>query len=613
MGNVLLSLPDEILRLEKRPTKELSQDEKFTILRAEAMGNVLPGELPMDLFVKRMHCLQSPFYLATEVIDKYYKEQFEPIHREAMDDVMGPYIRGEKFKIEGEEYDPKLILGLIVLFSRDTFKSSMAWMMLLYGYLHWKLVQKIDVRGMYVHQVQKKAIKRGGNIRYHARNNDLFRELFPEFKGPPGEWDTKEEWSWPNFEAGSAGESSFTAYGETSDKTGGHYTIRIVDDWETDSLRTTQARVDNYETFQGMEPLEDSTHGVSPYLILGTTYSYDGTHQRLLQDGGYAVWQIPAHKGSPKAVFDLCSLDPRSETGRKGIRDGIKRLEETRSGDLNFPKRLPWDKLYKKARGQGPHVYNTQMLINPVPEGEQRFDIKALESGWVDEIPGPEDMWLYIRCDPAISEKRSADESAYVVGGVSWDGTRWIIDGWIGREKQPTELVKIGYNLAYKWIGRGYSVQSIGFEAVQYQAGLVHISRYGIPERQPAYKGESVPMLTKPCNVVAITRSSNTSKHERLISMDGPISRRELKFWKECKIAEKVMNQFKKYPFDRYDALDATHDLWIKTRTPPRGVSDDLPELHPELLAILRRCGKLQDTDGPVLRGTSNTINLVNW
>ncbi len=600
-----------IVKLDEKPEADLTLGEIELLVQAGAHGGMRPGELSIEDGVERLKILDSPFHMATQMVDSYYEREFEYQHQVAMDEVMGPYIRGEDFKIEDTWYDPEMVLGLLCLFSRDTFKSSMAWMMLLYGYLHYKLVLKKDARAMYVHQVQKKAIKRGDNIRNCARNNRKFRRLFPEFHPPAGEWDTKEEWSWPNYKALSSGESSFIAYGETSDKTGGHYNLRVVDDWESESLKTAQARMDNFDLFGGMEPLEDSTEGFSPYLIPGTTYAYDGTHQRLLMDGGYATWVIPAFKGSPKKIFDMCAEDPRTKSGKRRIEEGIKLLENTRQGDLNFPKRLPWRSLYKKARGQGPQTFNCQMLINPVPAGEQRFNTRALESGWIDKIPLPEEMWLYLRCDPAISEKKSADESAYVMGGVTWDGKRVIVDGWIGREKQPTELIKIGFDLVDKWQQKGYTVRSLGYEAVQYQAALANMGRYGIPAHEPKFDGELVPMRLSPCKIVAIHRSSEMSKPERIISMDGPICRRELKFWKSCRIAEKVMNQFLRYPFDKFDALDATHDLWVKTRCPPRTVDPETKYVIPkEIQAIL---DNYHSGDDPVTKGTSNTIKLENW
>jgi hypothetical protein len=300
-----------------------------------------------------------------------------------------------------------------------------------------------------------------------------------------------------------------------------------------------------------MDPLKDRTVGYSPYMIAGTTYFFDGTHERLIRDGGYLVWKIPAHTGSPKAIFDLCAENPREKAGAKRIEAGLKKLEAERHDDLNFPNRLSWRELYLNARAQGPQIYNGQMLVNPVPEGETRFDPDALDEVWIDELPGPEEMWIYIRCDPAISKKKSADMTAYVVGGIVWNSMRISLDGWVGRENRPTKIVGTGFDLARKWQARGYSVKSIGYESVAYQEALAQIARYGIPERDAAYHGETVPIQMKPCPVVSIPRPSDVRKQERIISMDGPVTRREFKIWKRNPIGRRQYEQMQRFPYDK--------------------------------------------------------------
>ena len=587
--------------------KALDDSDLLAFIDGERQGKVREGDLGIHVDTARSRALDSPSYLATQIIDPYYQRHFEHIHYQALDEAIAPYLLGQTVSFNGESHDPKDYLGFLILFSRFTFKSSMAWIALLWCFLHWKIRLGVDARAMYVHQVQKKAIQRGENIRNVARTNHKFRECFPEFAAPKGEWDQRDAWSWPNYASKSAGEPSFTAYGETSEKTGGHYSPRIVDDWETEGLKTTESREQNYHSFLGMDPLIDDTQGFCPYLIPGTTYNWDGTHERLVRDGGYLVWKVPAHAGSPKAIFDLCTLDPRVPEQKRKIRSGIRKLEKERSADLNFPKRLGWEQLYMRARGQGRLIYPGQMLLNPTPEGEQRFDHDALDESWVMDPPSQTECWGYIRCDPAISKKKSADETAIVLGLVHWTGVRTLVDGWVGREKQPNEIVRKCYGLARKWQERGYCIKTIGFESVAYQEALANLARYGVPERKPVHQGESVPMLVKPCQVVSIHRSSDMSKPERLLSMDGPISRRELKFWKKCGIAERAIMQLKHYPMGKDDILDAMHDLWIKTRTPPREVEPDLPPFPKWVM------DELTNNDAPALVGTHGSAKLMNW
>ena len=152
-------------------------------------------------------------------------------------------------------------------------------------------------------------------------------------------------------------------------------------------------------------------------------------------------------------------------------------------------------------------------------------------------------------------------------------------------------------------------VKSIGYESVQYQEALAQIARQGIPVRDPKFHGEKVTMLTKPCMITSIKRPPDMKKHERIVSMDGPISRREVKFHTKAPFVQRVFNQFANYPFDKDDILDAFHDLWVSTTEPPRPITNVEPEMDRDLARILSQASK----DGSTLVGTNNVIELASW
>jgi hypothetical protein len=245
-----------------------------------------------------------------------------------------------------------------------------------------------------------------------------------------------------------------------------------------------------------------------------------------------------------------------------------------------------------------------------MPEGEQRFDLDALAESWVDEVPGPGEMWLYVRCDPAISVKRDRDETAIHVAGVDWRGWRWFVDGWAGREKRPTEIVRKMFGFARRWLALGYRVQNIGIEAVQYQEALAELCRIGVPEREAWAHGELVPVLKSPCAVRSITRSPDMRKQERILEMDGPVSRREVRVLRSNPVGERFMAQLRNFPFDRDDLLDAAHDMWEGVLVPPRAM---VPEARAHRIFrkyLSRRLGRAEE---PRLEGTANEAKLAAW
>lgn len=605
--------------------RKLSDADLLKGLFEFAGANPAMGQLPLEVETLRQNGLDSPFCMATEIIDPaFYKKNFSRRHQMMMDEVLAPWCLGETVKLDGVSYDPRDYTGLLFIWSRSTYKSTMMRLLSIWYALYMKLRKKHDARQAFIHQVISKAYQHSESIREIARNCKLWRECYQEFapRVDIKDWDQIKEWRWPNYTSYSATEYSFTFYGETSSKTGGHYDIRWVDDWVTEDSVTNPEQLDQSERrFRGMDNLRDRTKEYNPWIAGGTPYHFHDAYARLERSGGWLVHKVPAHIGSAKAVFDLCGLDDRSESGRKRIESGIKKLERERAKDLNFPKLLSWRELYRSARAQradhegglgGSHAeYNCQLLLSPVPEGEQRFAMEDLDAAWVDTIPDPSEMVLFIRCDPAISEKKKNDEVAINVGGVDWRGHRYYIDGWIGREKRPTEQVRKMFRFARAWEARHYKVVNIGIEAVAYQEALAQLCRDGVPSRDTEFDGEMVAVLKPPAPIVSITRSSDMRKEERILQMTGPMERHEVHIYTQNPIGRKLYDEHKQFPYGTKNGLDTCHDMWIKARPPARQFAADLRRMDPAFKKLWERT-KMKQGDGRLV-GTSHTTRLERW
>lgn len=614
--------PEQIAEAEK-----LSDADLLKAIFELTGANPALGQLPLELDILRNAALDSPFALATEIIDPaFYKKNFSERHRLFMDEALAPWVLGETVKIEGVSYDPKDYTGLLGLWSRSTYKSTMLRLLTQWYSLYAKIRLKEDARIAFTHQVISKALQHSEAIREVARMCKKWRECFPEFapRVDIKDWDQIKEWRWPNFTSYSATEYSYTFYGESSSKTGGHYNLRVVDDWVTEESVTNEEQLNQSERrFKAMDNLRDRTRAYNPQIVAGTTYHFHDTYARLERTGGWLVYKVPAHEGSPKAIFDLCALDDRTETGRKKIASGLKALEKDRAKDLNFPALLPWRELYRTAKatkadgeglGGGYHEYNTQMLLNPVPEGEQRFQTDDLDAAWISELPAPSEMSLFIRCDPAISEKKSSDEVAINLGGVDWRGHRYYIDGWIGREKRPTEQVRKIFRLAKKWQKFGYKVVNIGIESVAYQEALAQLCRDGVPSRDTEFDGESVPILKPPAPIISITRSADMRKDERLLQMTGPMERHEIHIWTENPIGRKLYDEHRQFPYGTKNGLDTCHDFWIKARPPAKSLIPDGRRMDPAFKKLMERVMmESRAGENPRIVGTSQTSSLERW
>ncbi len=597
---------------------KLSNDELARLYRDQLQGDSDKGELPFDVAGRRERALDSPFYMASKVIDPFYERHFEYRHQQLLDDVLAPWIIGETVRIDGINYEPGEYIGLIVLWPRSTYKSSCARLICTWAYPYFRIRMKEDLTLMYTHQVQGKAIDHGEGIRAMARFNESWQETFPEFKVEAGkkDWDRMDAWRWPGFDPRlrQVGLHSFVAYGESSSKIGGHYKLRMVDDWETDESVTSSEMIANSERkFRQFDNLKIRGRKHNPWIVMGTYYHWDGPYRRLEKGGGWLSWRIPGHLGSSKAIFDLVGIDTTDPEGHAKVQAGIRKLELTRKADLTFPKLLPWRELYMAALGQrsdddgemqgGFYQYSCQILLNPLAEGMSRFSTEALEKSWVDELPSPQEMWLFIRIDPALSQKKGASKTAIVLGGVRWDGHRFLIRSWLGQEPRPTETLRRAFKWHDEWSTKGYQVMNIGIEAVAFQTTMVTQARDGIVWD---FNEDGTANLRKaPCQMVRITRPA-VRKTERILEMDGPVSRGELHFWTRDPVNKRVHRQFCHFPFDEDDGLDATHDLWVKTSMPPKPLGKAKAErMTPE--EILEALGMSDTNRGRVTDMTGRT------
>lgn len=582
--------------------RKLSDEQLLKLLVEEVSGGSDAHEFPLEVALRRERVIESPSALAVEILDPiFYKAQFEPRHYKLLDEVLAPWALGASVNLEGVTYDPTQYTGLLVLWPRGTLKSTLLRIFAQWLSIHRKLRLGEDARIMFCHQVLSKALEHSDAIRECARINKLWRQTLPEFSPPASQkdWDKIQFWRWPNWATTGATEFSFTLYGESSSKTGGHYTDRLIDDWETEESVTSPPMLDQSERrFKAMDNLRDRQRPYNPWIAVGTPYHFRGTYARLEKTGGWLVYKVPAHFGSPKAIFDLVGLDPRDKSDAAKIEKGLVELETKRAADINFPKSLSWRELYRSARSQkaeteglggGFNEYNCQLLLNPVPEAEQRFANGDMDAAWVDQIPSPQEMWVYLRCDPAISKKKTADEFVAGVIGVDWRGHRWYLDGWAGREKKPTEQVRKMFRLALSWKFRGYQVKNIGVESVAYQEALAELCRGGVPAREAEVDGEQITIMKSPCPVVSIERSGDMHKTERILQMSGPVERREVHIWKRNPIGRRLYDQHIQFPFGPDDILDTCRDGWEKTQKPPRPIGPDgIKPLHKDLQAILK-------------------------
>lgn len=142
-------------------------------------------------------------------------------------------------------------------------------------------------------------------------------------------------------------------------------------------------------------------------------------------------------------------------------------------------------------------------------------------------------------CDPAISKKKTACDTAIVVAGRrASDGALWFLDEWGGVGKTPREIMDQFFEFHLKW-----NTTHNGFEAVQYQAALAPLLREEMARRQLFF------------HLTPIQQGSEDRKHARITGMLSP--RYSNGYLRHLRPLAKLEGQLADWPNGKIDYPDA--------------------------------------------------------
>lgn len=206
---------------------------------------------------------------------------------------------------------------------------------------------------------------------------------------------------------------------------------------------------------------------------------------------------------------------------------------------------------------------NCQYLNDPRDPDQSSFDRKWLhfwswDSGRIlprgAQAPIPLEMLrVFMRVDPAISERPGAARSAIVVDAVAPDGRIFLLEAWAKR-CQPFEMIDKIFDLASY-----YTIDSIAIEAVAYQRIL-----------KPVIEAESL-RRGKWLNIINVRPDSREKKENRIRGALQPYLERGL-YWVREDMAD-WLEEYDTFPNGKtLDLVDATaygpHQWFIPDETP---------------------------------------------
>jgi hypothetical protein len=173
---------------------------------------------------------------------------------------------------------------------------------------------------------------------------------------------------------------------------------------------------------------------------------------------------------------------------------------------------------YNTARGDKTAAFRQEFFIFAQPE------------------PADGELQVAVYCDPAISERASADEAVIMAVGMSKKGIIFALDGWSKRGAAPREIVDKFFEFSKSWKAVRH-----GIESQQYQAALIHLTREEMFRKKHYFEIE------------AVTHSAGSKKMERIKGILQP--RFASGYVRLAKIFPELQVQLLDFP-------NAKHDDW---------------------------------------------------
>lgn len=343
----------------------------------------------------------------------------------------------------------------------------------------------------------------------HFVGNDLLIELFGEFYNHEL-WNAREieilqrhDPKNKNSPGASSRDStpSVACVGAKGSIAGAHFDIEFSDDLidKTNSNSTT-TRDEFTEWYNGtFTPMLDPPDPDIPFRgerhRVGTRYHY------LDQYGTWIKQAREAHQaGVPDShrmwIEVIPAIDYRDTSHDPLVGKGLGVYTGKGTGKSPWPKRWPIKELNKRKSEIGRIAFEAQYLNDIDSMNGEIFSYENFQEIDVNEVEKLyPSMTFYIGVDLAISEKKTADDSAFVVIGVVGRGSNskvYVVETKNGKMRfnAQTELIK---KLHDKWNGIGAGVKKIGIETVAYQQAQFQ----NLEDRYPAIKKKLKRVLRK--------------------------------------------------------------------------------------------------------------------
>lgn len=335
-----------------------------------------------------------------------------------------------------KEWERKLILA-----PRGHLKSTLCTVY----YALWRIIKNPNVRILIANYKSSLAQALLYQIRNEMLRNELFglhyKHLVPNMK--------EVKWNESQITVARTGnpkEATIEIAGVGTEITGRHYDVIICDDVVGPENITTKEQLD--KVLQWYNQLEFLLDPGGTQVLVGTRWHFDDLYGFIQEN-----------------------LVPPFEVYKRGV--------WTPEGEPIWPEKFSKERILNlKARvekdpKQGPAFFVSQYLNEVIDESTAVFKREHKKTFKMEDLPT--ELCVTMTVDPAISDKESADYTAFTVRAVDFSGNWYLLEAFAMRGMTPMDLIEKIFDMYLGWRARGFQFDAIGIEYVAYQKALQFI------------------------------------------------------------------------------------------------------------------------------------------
>jgi len=338
------------------------------------------------------------------------------------------------------------IQNKLIALPRSFLKSTLACIKLPI----WMAINNPNVRVLIACNIIDNAMNHLRSIKHIFERNSLFRHLYPEIIPDI----RKVQWSDHSVtvrRTGGYGEATFTAAGVGVNVVGTHYDVIIMDDILTakkddvtgDELAPSQLDIDRAIGWYKLAISLFDTPSKGLTFYIGTRWAVHDVIDHIL-------------KFDPTFVPYIQNVYKKDSAGKDVFSE---------TGEPIYPERFNAKALAQLKARQGPYIYASQYLLNPLPVEKMVFHPEYIQ--YFEKMPFNVPYWIYTYVDPAISSKKDACNTAIVTIARTFDNRIYVLECIRKKGMSVSELCKTLFLVHKK-----YKPRLVGIESVAYQEAI---------------------------------------------------------------------------------------------------------------------------------------------